>query len=109
MIVKKLIEELQFMPLQAEVKLHHFTGESALFVLKKKDYDGTVWLESESDNDMLAEIGARFDDAIDTDRDETDFYTELMETGIDVAMVRKYMGDGPANRMQCFCEEHGLL
>ena len=31
MIVKKLIEELQFMPLQAEVKLHHFTGESALF------------------------------------------------------------------------------
>ena len=35
MIVKKLIEELQFMPLQAEVKLHHFTGESALFVLKR--------------------------------------------------------------------------
>lgn len=41
---------------------------------------------------MLAEIGARFDDAIDTDRDETDFYTELLETGIDVAMVCKYMG-----------------
>lgn len=58
---------------------------------------------------MLAEIGARFDDAIDTDQDETDFYTELLETGIDVAMVRKYMGDGPANCMQCFCEEHGLL
>ena len=31
MIVKKLIEELQSMPLQAELELHDFTGESALF------------------------------------------------------------------------------
>ena len=46
MIVKKLIEELQSMPLQAEVKLHHFTGESALFVLRKKAWgsgSGSGW------------------------------------------------------------------
>lgn len=34
---------------------------------------------------------------------------EMLETGIDVPMVRKHLGDEAADHMQDFCEEHGLI
>lgn len=40
---------------------------------------------------------------------ELDFYTDLLETGITVDMVRKYMNDETADHMRDFCKEHGLL
>ena len=38
---------------------------------------------------MSDEIQARFDDAIENGTDELDVYMEMLETGIDVPMVRK--------------------
>lgn len=110
MKVKTLIEKLQKMNPEAEVKLNDYGGEKVLFVNAIKGDGNTVWLDGEYDIDMAEEISARFEAAADGEWDsELDFYMNMLETGIDVEMVRKYLGDEPANHMQQFCEEHGLL
>lgn len=40
--------------------------------------------------------------------DELDVYMDMLEIGIGVDMVRKYMGDELADHMEKFCKEHGL-
>ena len=54
-------------------------------------------------------IQARFENAIENGTDELDVYMEMLEAGIDVPMVRKYLGDEAANYMQDFCEAHGHI
>lgn len=68
-----------------------------------------VWFEAESDNDMVAEISTRLEDAAEKGVDESDVYGLMLEQGINVEMVRKYMGDAAANHMQEYCEEHGVV
>lgn len=58
-------------------------------------------LETENDNDMREEI--------QDGKDELDVYSEMLETGIDIKMVRKYLGDDAADHMKDFCKEHGLI
>lgn len=108
MKVKTLIKKLQIMDPEAEVLIHGKDGFPILFVMAAKGVD-SVWLECESDTDMADEIQSRFNDAIENGIDELDLYTEMLETGIDVTMVRKYIGDTVADNMQQFCEEHGLI
>lgn len=62
-----------------------------------------------NDNDMREEIQARFDAALEDGKDELDVYSEMLETGIDIKMVRKYLGDDAADHMKDFCKEHGLI
>lgn len=50
-----------------------------------------------------------FDDAVKHGVDETEVYENMLESGINVDMVRKYMGDKTVDHMQDYCEEHGLL
>lgn len=83
-------------------------GFPVLFVIASKGID-PVWLECESDTDMSDEIQSRFDDAIENGTDELDVYMEMLEAGINVSMVRKYMGNSVADTMQNFCEKHGLI
>lgn len=109
MKVSKLVEILNKMNPNADVKLHTRYGESALFILALKNDDTTVWLETESDCDMGAELGERFKVASEEQLDELDFYSELVDTGITVDMVRKYMGNDTAKQMENFCFEHGLI
>ena len=59
--------------------------------------------------DMREEIQARFDAALEDGKDELDVYSEMLETGIDIKMVRKYLGDDAADHMKDFCKEHGLI
>lgn len=108
MKMKTLIKKLEKMDPEAEVRLHDKAGESVLFVLSAKKYPD-VWLQTEGDIDMADEIQARFDDAIENGTDELDVYMEMLDTGIDVLMVRKHLGDEAADHMQDFCEEHGLI
>lgn len=108
MRVKTLIEKLQKMNPEAEVLMHGKGGFPVLFVMAAEGID-PVWLECESDTDMADEIQSRFDDAIENGTDELDVYMEMLEAGINVPMVRKYMGNSVADAMQKFCEEHGLI
>lgn len=108
MKVKTLIEKLEKMDPEAEIRLQDKVGEPVLFVLSAKNIPD-VWLQSERDVDMADEIQSRFDDAIENGTDELDVYMEMLEAGIDVSMVRKYLGDDAADYMQRFCGEHGLI
>lgn len=109
MTVERLIKELQGFNPKAVVKMHHRDDEPVLFAVGIVGDDDRIWLESESDNDMGEEIGARFESAAEDWESELDFYMDLLEIGIDVDMVRKYMDDETADHMKAFCEEHGLI
>ena len=109
MKVKKLIEKLQKFNPEAEVRLNDYFGETALFVNARVDDDNVVWLDGELDIDMGEEIGARYKEAAEHWDSELDFYMDMLETGITVGMIRKYMDDEHADHMKEFCEEHGLL
>ena len=109
MKVKRMIELLSKFNGNADLRLHERNGEPVLFVIGVKDDDKTVWLETESDADIADEIQARFDTAIENGLDECDVYSEMLEDGIDVDMVRRYMEKETAEHMQVFCKEHGLL
>ena len=104
MTVKTLIEKLSHYNKDAIIHLHHREGEELLFALAFQNDDTIVVLETENDNDMREEIQVRFDAALDG-RDELDVYSEMLETGIDIKMVRKYVAD----HMKDFCKEHGLI
>lgn len=108
MTVKTLIEKLSHYNKDAIIRLHHREGEDLLFALAFQNDDTIVVLETENDNDMREEIQVRFDAALDG-RDELDVYSEMLETGIDIKMVRKYLGDDVADHMKDFCKEHGLI
>lgn len=105
MKVKTLIEKLEKMDPEAEVRLHDKSGEPVLFVLCAKKYPD-VWLQTEGDVDMSDEIQARFDDAIENGTDELDVYMEMLETGIDVPMVRKHLGDEAGGYKTVICIYH---
>ena len=108
MTVKTLIEKLSHYNKDAIIRLHHREGEELLFALAFQNDDTIVVLETENDNDMREEIQVRFDAALDG-RDELDVQSEMLETGIDIKMVRKYLGDDVADHMKDFCKEHGLI
>lgn len=108
MQIKNLIKKLEKMDPNAEIRLHDKSGEPVLFVVSAKKYPD-VWLQTEGDVDMADEIQSRFDGAIDNGTDELDVYMEMLDCGIDISMVRKYIGNEAADHMQEFCEEHGLL
>lgn len=108
MTVETLIKHLEKQGKNQEVRLHDVHGEPVIFVLSAKNKDG-VWLETETDTDMADEIQTRFDAAIENGTDELDVYMEMLDCGIDVSMVRKYLGTDAADHMQTFCEEHGLI
>lgn len=109
MKVKTLIKQLEKFNPEAIVKLHHRDDEELLFTVGIVGMDDVMWLETESDNDMSSEISARFEAALEENWDELDFYMDLLEIGITVDMVRKYMDNEHADHMKQFCYEHGLI
>lgn len=108
MTVGALIKHLEKFDKEQVVRLHEKEGEPVLFVLKEENKEG-VWLQSESDCNIPEEIKARIADAVQDNQSEADVYAEMLEDGIDVELVRKYMGANMANHMKKCCEEHGLI
>lgn len=109
MKAKILIKKLSQVNPDAEVLIGCKNGEPVLFLESLVDNKEIVWLESESDIDLGTELEARFENAAETQMDELDFYMDLLEIGITIDMVRKYMGEDVAKHMKTFCEEHGLI
>lgn len=109
MKIKTLIKKLEKFNPEAEVRLNDYCGEAALFINARVDDNNVVWLDGELDIDMGEELSARYEKIAENWDSELDFYTDLLETGITVDMVRKYMGNEHADYMKEFCEEHRLL
>lgn len=109
MKVKTLIQSLQKKNPEAKVMLNYRDGNECLFCLSAKGEDDVVWLEGEHDMDLSAELEARYEHAMETGMDELDFYIDLLEIGITMIMVSRYMGKEHAEHMKTFCNEHGLI
>lgn len=76
------------------------------FVALSKD---AVWLQCENDCNMEEEILGRFDLAVELGMDDIEVYSQMLEDGITVEIMRKYIGNEAANYMKVFCEEHELM
>ena len=100
MTVRTLIEKLKKHDKDAVVRLHRPDGEVVIFTCALANDNNLVWLETESDGDMGEELSERFEQAELNGTGEIDFYKGLLELGIDVSMVRRYMGDVPASHMK---------
>ena len=107
MKAERLIKELEKNP-NAEVRIGKPDGFTVLCANVRTD-DDVIWLVTEENIDMAEELERRFHGAIEDGMDELDFYEELLEVGITVDTVRKFMGDECAEHMKQFCIEHGLL
>ena len=86
-----------------------FAIQSSQNIKKGENVITVKTLIEKNDNDMREEIQDRFDAALEDGKDELDVYSEMLETGIDIKMVRKYLGDDAADHMKDFCKEHGLI
>ena len=106
--VKELVEELKLHNPDTDLKLHLLNGETALFIIYEND-DKNVWIASEGDVDTTYLLESLFQDAVAEGMDELDVYMELLDTGFDVDMVRRNLGEEAAEHMKTFCEEHGLI
>lgn len=109
MKVKTLIEKLEKCNQDAIVRLGGKNGAEVLFCMEEDSENSPVWLETALDNDMVNEISTRFDSALIYGIDEVDVYNDMLKLGINVDVVRKYMGDDEADHMEQYCEEHGLF
>ena len=109
MKVKTIIEKLSKFNPEAEVRLNNYNGEEALFINARLNDNGIVWLDGENEINMTEEIRSRYKYAAKNKISDIDFYKDLLETGITVDMVRRYISDSVAYVMEQFCIEYGLL
>lgn len=109
MKVKTLIEYLSKVNPEATVKIHDYDGDELLFVVARNNDADVVWFETEDDVDIKEEIMSRSADASENGIDELDYYLDMLETGITVDVVRRYLGEESAAHMEEFCKEHGLI
>lgn len=107
--VEEIVEELKLHNPETDLKLHMLNGETALFIVCYENDNKNVWLESEVDVDMSYQLESLFQDAVEEGMDELDVYMELLDTGVDVDMVRRNLGEEAADHMETFCKEHGLI
>ena len=108
MKVKKMIERLQKCNPEAEVKMHGKEGNNVLFVVAYKNNNEIVVIEDKEDNDLTAELEARFEAAGENNEDELDFYIDLLDDGYTLDDIKEYLPD----RYECvklFLEDHALI
>ena len=111
MTVRKMIEELQKCDPNARVVLNDIdSDEEVISVLSFINHrTDRVCLASEYDTEMTEELEAMLDHASKNNINETDFYLDLLERGIDVDMVRRYLGEEQAIHMEEYWKEHDLI
>ena len=107
--VKQLISALEGIEDNERIYLGNTELEELLYVMSCTANKHLVWLEVESDNDMGEELSAMFEQLATYGEDELVAYSDMLDQGITVEMVREYLGDEQADHMKEFCMEHGLL
>lgn len=90
-------------------------GLNVLFVCKyltqadiNMNADGTIVIETSDDMDMTSELYERFKDAANNQQDELDFFMELMENGIALQDIKKFLPE-KYKYSKKFMQEHGLI
>lgn len=95
--VKRLMKFL--MTCDEDMVVYDENGNEILFTCSLVNDNHMMWLETEQDADMVTEIQSRVNDAVEHGVDEAEVYENMLESGINVDMVRKYMGDETADHM----------
>lgn len=109
MTVKRMIEDLKKFNPNAQVKLHHFKGDNALFIVSLADNPETVWIEGNEDVDLAGQLNSLIETATEDGWEERDFYSELVEKGITYEDIQKSLGKECADVFKENCENYGLL
>ena len=106
-MVKKVETAEDYQP-DADVKMHGRDGNPLLFILGYANDPNVVVLEDASDNDLRAELCARFENAAETQMDELDFFIDLLETGFTIDDIEKFVPEHYVYAKE-FMETHGLI
>lgn len=109
----EFLDALKSCDSDAVIKLNSQYGYEVLFavmrMVKTGKHDNVLYLETEADANMKNEIRKRLMDAVVGGMDETDVYQEMLDTGIDPDMVRRYYDVESGDYMETYCKEHGLM
>lgn len=81
MKAKYLIEKLQQMNPETEIKMHHKDGNNALFILQTVKDNSVAWLEDISDIDVNEEINAQIKHAKEINIPDSELYYNLTQLG----------------------------
>ena len=101
MKIEKMIEELQriqnICP-GVDVKLHHPTGNVALFCLcivasSDPTYSGSVFIEDESDIDVGNELYAQIEHAKNNNMNDNDLLDRLFEIGFTMKHLKDWLDE----------------
>ena len=95
MKVKTMIEQLEKMNPEAEVKLHHPEGDTALFVIalncSMKNYSNVVFIEGKEDIDVGEELRAQLKHAQETQMQTAKFVKKLTDIGFSLSDVKEHI------------------
>lgn len=108
--IRTLIQELQEIEKhhpEAVVKMHHPEGDGIMFAVAGKD--GNVWLEGREDMDVIEELRSQYEIAAETQRDELDFFTEMVDRGFTLTDFCFALSNDQYLYAKNFMEEHGLI
>lgn len=108
MKVRRMIELLQGLNPEAEVKLHDRYGHNALTAFSYIGEEDTVIIEDKGDFDLSAELSARFEDAAERQLDELDFFINLLDDGYTLEDIKENLPER-YEYSRNFCSEHGLI
>lgn len=90
MTVERLIKELKKYNPKAVIRLHDRCGNDALFAVSYVKDNSVVVIEDRLDNDLGAEIEARFEDAKNIEMNELEFFKDFLETGLTLNDIKEY-------------------
>lgn len=108
---KEMIAQLQKMDPNAEVKMHHYSGNNALFVvsvINKPELKNIVFIKDKTDCDLREELRARFEYAAKVQMGELDFFIDLLETGITLEDIKEFYPE-KYDYAKGYLEDHGLI
>lgn len=108
--IRNLIQELQRIEDKypdTVVKMHHPKGDGIMFAVAGKD--GNVWLEGREDMDVIEELRSQYEIAAETQRDELDFFTEMVDRGFTLTDFCFALSNDQYLYAKNFMEEHGLI
>lgn len=108
MTVRKLIEILKDVDQDAEIMLHSHKdlgGSSPLFVVYRTGDPKCVWIEDKGDCDYSYQLSCRFEEKCK----DLEFYKDLLDRGVTIEEVKRYVGKEEASKMTDFCKANNLI
>lgn len=109
MTVQQLKAFLEDQNPNAQVRLHSIGGHPVMFAVRSEKNKDEIWLEDRTDFDVVNELKAQYEHAAETQRDELEFFEEMLDVGFTIEDFEKALTSDQFAYAKTFMEEHGLL